>query len=106
MRLALMRGVSHKEFLRTTSSREIGEYWALHKIDPLFDGPRVEQAIAGLSSLTFNMARDPDKADPMTAADFTPDHTAWLTAKTPEQASDEFDAWHAEQKKKGLIQGD
>jgi hypothetical protein len=93
-----MRGVSHADLLRTTSAKEIAEYRALHLIDPLWDGERIENSLASLSNLTFNLNRHPD-TEATTVKDWTPDYAAWTQAKSDEQLSDEFDRWYEQQQR-------
>jgi hypothetical protein len=101
LKLALKRGISHDEFLRTTSAREVAEYQALNSIDPLWDGERLERAIGGQTSLIYNVNRS-ENADATTVADWIPDYAAWLTTptRTDEEVSDEFDRWYAAQQVK------
>jgi hypothetical protein len=54
MKLALARGLSHYEFLQTTSAKEIREYQALDSIDPLFDGDRLDILFARLELAVIN----------------------------------------------------
>jgi hypothetical protein len=102
-----MRGVSHAEFLRTTSAREVAEYQALNLIDPLYVGDRIDRAAAMIASTTYNMMRGTDQ-DAATVADFIPDYSRWLSdpPKSADELSDEYDAWHADQKAKGFIEDD
>jgi hypothetical protein len=102
MKLAILRGQTHKDYLRTTSAREVAEYQALNLIDPLFIGERVDRAAALIASTMFNMMRSTD-AEPMSVADCTPDYSAWITAKSEKDISDEYDQWYAAQIGTGLI---
>jgi hypothetical protein len=102
--MALARGISHAEFLRTTSAREVAEYRALHRIDPLWDAERTEYAVAQLTNVYFNRNKS-EEASPTTPLDWMPNYTAWLTAKSQAEESDEFDRWQAEQIAKGIIRG-
>jgi hypothetical protein len=103
LKLALLRGCTHAEFLRTTSAREVAEYRALNLIDPLFVGDRIDRAAAMVASTVYNMMRGPD-TDAASVADFVPDYEKWLIdpPKSAGELSDEYDAWQ----RKGLIEDD
>jgi hypothetical protein len=96
MKMALRRGMSHREYLANTSAMEVAEYMALDIIDPIFDGDRFEAAIGQLSSLTYNINRG-ENTEATSATDWMPNYAARLTAKTTEQLSDEFDKWYEQQ---------
>ena len=70
MKVALLRGLSHSEYLASTSHREVVEYRALNCIDPIFPWERIEAYIAQLTALIFNINKREDAK--------STGHTDWI----------------------------
>jgi hypothetical protein len=92
LKLALKRGMNHEQFLRETSAREVREYMALNLIDPVFEGERIERAVAALYALTYNVNRDPDKTPAASVSDCIPDYSARFRPAEREQTIEEMKA--------------
>jgi hypothetical protein len=93
--MALLRGVSHQEFLRTTSAREVQEYRALNTIDPIFMGDRIDAAAATVANVTFNMMKS-SETTATSIQDWLPDYAAWLRDAEQEkeqEVMDQLDIW-------------